>query len=137
MYLSGSKWSMRKKRRRRSRPGWIFILIVMISGVVYINQIVVPVTPPLFIPTPTPTRDPESFVNEAVSYFNEGKLSKAIDSYKQAILTDPVNPSNYVNLARVQILAGQYNAHTQQSPGQQRPTQPIFSQIWAIRGEPS
>ena len=109
MYLRGSKWSMRKRRRKRSNPWRVFILLLLVAGAIYVDRIVVPVTPPLFIPTPTPTRDPESFINQAIAYFEDGKLSQAIDSYEQGILADPTNPANYVSLARVQILAGQYD----------------------------
>ncbi len=99
---------MRKKRRKRSNPWRILVLLLLIGALVYVNRIVVPVTPPLFIPTPTPTRPPESFVNEAVAFFDDGKLIQAIEAYEQAILSEPTNPSNYVALARVQILAGRY-----------------------------
>ncbi len=109
MYLRGSNWSMRKRRRRHSNPWRIIALLVLIGAAVYVDRIVVPVTPPLFIPTPTATRDPESFVNEAVAYFNDGKLSQSISSYESAVLANPNNPANYVSLARVQILAGRYD----------------------------
>jgi tetratricopeptide (TPR) repeat protein len=108
MYLSGSKWNMKKKRRRRSNPWRILLLIGLIVAAFYINQVVVPVTPPLFIPTPTPTRSPESYVTDAENLFEEGKLFKSIEAYKEAILVDPDNPANYVSLSRVQILAGHY-----------------------------
>jgi len=99
---------MRRKRFRYSSPWRILILLLLIAAVFYVNQVVVPITPPLFIPTPTPTRSPESFINEAETHFNDGKLSKAIDSYEQAIFANPNDSSNYVALARVQILAGRY-----------------------------
>ncbi len=108
MYLQGSKWSMRKKRSRYSSPWRVLTLLLLIAAVFYVNQVVVPITPPLFIPTPTPTRSPESLINEAETYFSDGKLSKAIDSYEQAILANPEDSNNFVALARVQILAGHY-----------------------------
>ena len=76
---------------------------------VYINQVVVPATPPLFIPTPTATRSPESFVNQAEEYYAAGKLNQAIKAYKDAIYSDPANPANYVALARLQVFAGSYD----------------------------
>ena len=99
---------MLRKRRKRSSPWRIVGLLVLVAGAIYVNQVIVPVTPPLFIPTPTPTRSPESFINEAEALFADGKLSQAIDAYQQAVLSEPDNPSNYVNLARIQILAGRY-----------------------------
>jgi len=108
MYLNGSKWKMTKKRRKRPNPWRILLLLGLIAAVVYINQTVVPQTPPLFIDTPTPTRNPESYENEAKAYFEDGKLLKAIDAYKQAIQAKPDDASLYIDLARVQIFAGQY-----------------------------
>jgi tetratricopeptide (TPR) repeat protein len=110
MYLRGSKWNMTRRRSRRSSPWRIFLLVSLIGTALYVNQVVVPATPPLFIPTPTPTRNPESFINEANTLFDEGKLTQAIASYQQALLTDPDNPSIYVSMARAQIYTNQYEA---------------------------
>ena len=99
---------MTRKRRKRSSPLRVLILVVLIAGVIYVNRVVIPNTPPLFVPTPTPTRSPESFVNQAQDLFKEGKLSQAIDAYEDAILSDPENASNYVELARLEILVGRY-----------------------------
>ena len=99
---------MNKRRRRTS--GWrVFLLVVLIGIALYFNQVVVPATPPLFVPTSTPTRSPESFVSEADQYFKEGKFPQAIESYKKAIKADPNNPSNYITLARLQVFASQYD----------------------------
>jgi tetratricopeptide (TPR) repeat protein len=62
------------------------------------------------VPSPTPTRSPESFVSEAQDYFKNGKLIPAIASYQQAIISNPQDPAVYVALARVQVFAGQYQA---------------------------
>ena len=45
-----------------------------------------------FISTPTATRSPESFLNEAEAFAAEGKLTQAIEAYQQAIISDPRNP---------------------------------------------
>lgn len=100
---------MRKKRRRSHANPWrVLMLIMLIVTALYVNQIVVPATPPLFIPTPTITISPESFANQAENLYADGKLNQAIDAYKEAIGVDPTNSSYYVSLARIQILAGQY-----------------------------
>lgn len=109
MYLRGSKWTMRSKPHRRSNPWRIMLLLALIGVALYFNQVVVPAMPPMFIPTPTPTRNPESYVNEAVKLYSEGKLTQAIDAYKEAISSDPNNPSNYVELARLQAYSGNYS----------------------------
>ena len=107
MYLSGSKWNLRKKRRR-SRPIRILSLLVIIAGVVYIWQFYVPTAPPLFIPTPTPTRSPASYVLEAGSLYEAGKLTQAELAYHEAIKADPREPAHYVELARVRMFMGDY-----------------------------
>jgi len=100
---------MRKRKRgSRSNPLRILIILILIAGAVYINQVVVPATPPLFIPTETPTRSPESFVNQAEELYASGKLTQAISSYQQAVLSDPDNPSIYIAMARIQVFNGQY-----------------------------
>jgi tetratricopeptide (TPR) repeat protein len=108
MYLRGNKWSMTRRPRRRSSPWRILLLLALIGVALYFNQVVVPATPPLFMPTPTPTRSPQSFIADAEQFYNEGKLTQSIEAYKQAILADPNNPSLYVTLARIQVFAGQY-----------------------------
>jgi tetratricopeptide (TPR) repeat protein len=108
MYLRGNKWTM---TRRRRRPSWwrILLLVGLIGAALYVNQVVVPATQPLFIPTPTPTRSPESFVNQAEEFYNAGKINQSIQAYKDAIYADPTNAANYVALARLQVFAGDYD----------------------------
>ncbi|MBN1538414.1 MAG: tetratricopeptide repeat protein [Anaerolineales bacterium] len=108
MYLRGSKWSMARRPKKRTNPWRIFLLLILIGIALYFNQVVVPATPPLFIPTPTTTRSPESFVNEAEQFFVQGKLSQAIDSYEKAIASDPNNPAYFTSLARIQVFSGEY-----------------------------
>lgn len=97
---------MTKKPRKRANPWRIITLLVLIGGIIYFNQRVVPEIEPPFIPTVTPTLNPEIFVNQAQTLFDEGKLSQSIEAYKDAILANPEDSSLYVSLARVQILAG-------------------------------
>ena len=101
---------MTRRPRRRSNPWFILLLIVMIGGLLYVNQIVVPATQPLFVDTPTPTRSPESFLVEAQELMQNGNFRLAIPAYQQAILADSTNPSLYLELARIQVLAGEYEA---------------------------
>jgi tetratricopeptide (TPR) repeat protein len=107
MYLNGSKWSY-NRRRRRGSPFRLLFLVALVAGALYVNQVVVPATPPLFVPTPTATRAPESFVSEAENFYAEGKFLQAVASYKQAIQADPQNPSNHIALARLLIYNGDY-----------------------------
>jgi tetratricopeptide (TPR) repeat protein len=107
MYLRGSKWDLRKKRRR-SRPWRILLLLILVVGAVYVWQIYIPTVPPLFIPTLTPTRSPASFVLEAESLFQAGKLSQAEESYLKAIAVSPRETNYYIELARIRVFAGNY-----------------------------
>ncbi len=97
-----------QRRRKRGNPLRILVLLALVAGALYINQVVVPATPPLFIPTPTPTRSPDSFILDAQTLVQEGKINQAIETYKQAVEADPRNPAVYLTLARWQILYGDY-----------------------------
>lgn len=107
MYLSGSKWSMRKKRRPPINPWRILVLLLLIGGAVYLERVIVPTVPPLFVPTPTPTRSPASILLEAESLFEAGKLVQAQTTYQEAITVDPGKANYYVDLARIQTLNGE------------------------------
>lgn len=98
------------RRRRTSNPLTIIILLLLIGGGIYINQVVVPQTPPLFMPTPTPTRSPESYLAEAEQFMREGKFKQAIQVYQTALLVNPDNPAIYLAIARLQVYTNQYKA---------------------------
>ena len=98
------------KRRQRSNPWLILILVGAIGFFVYLNTNVIPAMPPPFIPTPTPTRDPQSYAEEAESYLAEGRIGMAKESYEAAIKANPQEISNYLNLAKLQLYGGEYEA---------------------------
>jgi tetratricopeptide (TPR) repeat protein len=100
--------SLTRRRRRPSNPLWVITLLGLIAAAWYFNKMVVPTIPAMFEPTPTPTRSPESFVNEAENLYKSGKLTQAIDQYRQAILSNPKNPAIYIAMARVMVFNGQY-----------------------------
>lgn len=102
MYLRGSKWSM-NKRSRKPRIWRILVLLILIAAAVYVERVIVPTIPPPFVPTPTPTRSPASFVLEAQTLFDAGKLDQAENAYQQAIMVQPDEPEFYIALARVQV----------------------------------
>ena len=95
--------------RRRKRPNyfsWTVLGLVLLFGY-YFNQIYLPAQPNPFEATPTSTRSPESLVTEAKELFKNGKLLPAIEAYQQAIKSSPQDPALYIELARVQVFAGQ------------------------------
>ena len=107
MYLKGSKWTM--KRRHRRINFWLVAFLLAAVGIfVYLDLVVVPTTPPLFIPTATPTRDPKSYAVDAANLYAAGKINQAIATYQQAIQADPQNQDNYIALAQIQCFTGDY-----------------------------
>ncbi len=98
-------------RRRRPRTNWflVVVLVILIAIVAYLDRFVLTNVQTPFVPTPTITRDPESYVTEAEGLFTEGKLLPAIDAYMQAIRISPGDPALYIAVARVQIFAGKYD----------------------------
>ncbi|HKZ44406.1 MAG TPA: tetratricopeptide repeat protein [Anaerolineales bacterium] len=95
------------KKRKPLRVFRILILVILIAVVVYFNQVVIPTMPTPFVPTPTATRAPESYISEAEGLFNDGKLLQAISVYEEAIRYNPNDANIYLALARVQVFAGQ------------------------------
>lgn len=99
--------------QRRRKPVNIFrvtALVILVGAALYVNQVVVPTIDPPFVPTPTPTREPESFVTEARALFDEGKISQAVLAYEQAVRSNPTDASIYVALARAQTFAGDFDS---------------------------
>lgn len=108
MYLRRKpKWSMTRKRRK---VNWfmVMVLLILIAMGWYVNSVIVPTIPPPFVPTPTATRSPESYVAEAEASFTDGKLLQAIDFYQQAVKANPSDDAVYVAMGRVQVFAGLY-----------------------------
>jgi len=97
------------RRTKRANPWRVIILIALVGAAIYVNQVIVPVTPPLFIPTPTATIPPESFVTKAQELEAEGKFNQAIAAYQDAIKADPQNPALYLSLTRLQVFTARYD----------------------------
>jgi tetratricopeptide (TPR) repeat protein len=84
------------------------MVIILIVIVTYLDRFVLPTAQAPFMPTPTATREPESYVTEAEGLFDQGKLLQAIDIYTEAIRIKPDDPTLYIALSRVQVFAGKY-----------------------------
>ena len=63
---------------------------------------------PLFIPTPTATRLPRSYAEEAEAQFAAGNLPTAVYVYQKALEGDAQNVDYWVALARIQVYDQQY-----------------------------
>jgi len=121
------------RRRRRSNPLRIAVLVILVGAALYVNQFVVPQTPPLFVPTPTPTRAPESYAQEAEQLAAQGKFLQAIQVYRDAILANPENPAYHLALARLYIYTKQYQ-QALDSAGNALIQNPNNAQALALRG---
>lgn len=132
MYLRGSKWSM-ARRRRPSNPLRVVGLLILVGAALYLNQVVVPTVRLPGEPTPTPTRDPESYVSEAQGLFEQGKLLQSIDSYRDAVRAQPNEPSVHIALARVLVFGGKYD-EARQSAENALLLNPDNSMAHAVRG---
>lgn len=108
MYIKKKGFHM-NRRRRRMNPIRVFVLLVLIGGVVYLNQLIGTTIQPPFVPTPTATKAPESYLTDAQALENEGKLIQAVNAYKEAIRVDPDNAGSYISLARLQIYLKSYD----------------------------
>jgi tetratricopeptide (TPR) repeat protein len=82
------------------------MFLVMAAGA-FLFRIETGQVKPLFQPTPTPTRIPQSYIMEADAYFASGKIDDpnseddAIDTYRRALQEDPENARVWGQLARV------------------------------------
>lgn len=98
-----------RQPRRRSNPIKILLLVVVVVFLVYVNNIIEPLAPTQFLPSPTPTISPETYVAEAGELAAQGKYSLALQAYSKAILANPQDPANYIASARLNIYGGKYD----------------------------
>ncbi len=109
MYLNRGSFHLR--RTRRDRLAFVALYTVVILGLVYFwYQVNSGVVQKPFIATPTLTRSPESYSEEAEKQFSAGQLKQAISAYQQAIQQDPKRIEYYIKLARIQVYADQAKA---------------------------
>lgn len=121
------------KRRRPLNYFKIFTLVAAIAFVMYFGVVIGPGIQNSYLPTPTITRSPESYVAEANDFFLAGKLPQAIKSYEQAVQVMPNDPSVYIALARAQVWAGKY-PEAQISAENALLLNPNNSTAYAVRG---
>jgi tetratricopeptide (TPR) repeat protein len=111
MYLKGSKWNLRKRRKQnRINPAFVVLILILIGAVFVFNQFIIPQLPTQIIPTPTPTQHPEDILAEAELNFEDGNMVRAVELYAQAVQLDPTNHEIYLKMARTQIFASQFEA---------------------------
>lgn len=121
------------RRRRRSNPLTIIILALLVGVGIYVNRVILPTVPPLFVPTPTPTTSPETFIAQADQMVADGKYAQAIEAYRNALLLNPNNPGLFVNIARLQIYTSRFK-EALENAGNALVANPGNAQAMAMRG---
>lgn len=121
--------------KRRKPWNWFRILFLgaLLTGAVYVNQVIIPTVPAIGFPTATPTRNPESYITDAEELFKQGKLTQAIEAYNQVVHARPKDSASYIAMARIQVWAGQY-AEAQKSAEYAILLNPTNSTAHAVRG---
>lgn len=98
------------RQPRRYTNFWRLLVLILIAAFLfYVNRVVEPLSPTLFLPSPTPTTSPENFISQAESLASQGKYSQALQQYQQALQADPRNPTYYLSMARLNIFSGNYS----------------------------
>ena len=113
MNINKTNWNMSNKppRKRRSQPIIFIPLLILLLITFGISSKLINDPPEFdFIPSPTPTVNPEAIINEARGYYDAGNLDRAIDTYKQALFVDAGNSIIYTELGRLQVLTGDYES---------------------------
>ena len=96
-------------RKPQSNIYRMFLWVVMILGGVWIlQQMDKGEIRPLFEPTATPTRAPESYILEGDANFTAGNLNGAITAYREAVIVNPNNAQIWAKLARIQTYSSAF-----------------------------
>lgn len=85
-----------------------FWIVLVLGGFWLIRQVEQGNIKPLFLPTPTPTRNAVSYTLEGDAQFTAGNIDKAITAYDQATQVDPSNGDIWAKLARIQAYSSAY-----------------------------
>jgi len=87
----------------------MFLWVVMILGGVWmLQQLDKGEIKPLFEPTPTPTRAPQSYLMEGDTNFTAGNLNAAILAYQEALELNPNDADTWAKLARIQTYSSAF-----------------------------
>lgn len=100
MRLTGEKLPLGHKRPLN--PWRILILLALIfTSLLILRLREAGKVQPLFLATPTPTRNALTYVEEAEAHFSAGNLPAAIEAYRQAVEVNPNDATLWAQLARV------------------------------------
>jgi len=94
-----------RPKKRRSSPWRVLTLLVLIGfGIYVLVQVQREPVESAFVPTPTPTRLPASYITEAEDLYRQGNLEGAIAAYQRALEMGAGNVEATVSLARLLAL---------------------------------
>lgn len=102
MNLTGKRPTFRQNKRHSNPYRALFWMGLLIASLFLLRSVEQNKIKPLFLPTLIPTRIAESYAMEGNAHFLAGDISKAIQSYQQAILIDTENAQLLSELARIQ-----------------------------------
>jgi len=102
MRLTGDRLPLVREQNRSNPWRMLFYLVLIAGGLSLAHLLQVGKVQPLFLPTPTPTRMPASYAEEAAAHFSAGNLKGAINAYQQAVAIDPGDAQLWAELARTQ-----------------------------------
>ena len=87
----------------------MFLWVIMLLGGIWVlQQISRGDIKPLFQPTPTPTRSPESLILEGEAFFSAGNVNAAIQAYRAAVDVNPGDAQTWAKLARIQTYSSAF-----------------------------
>lgn len=106
MYLNRGGFNLRRSRRNNLARIAAYIVLIF-AGLYVLNLKERGELQPLLVATPTATRSPASYAEEAQKQFSAGRLNEAIAAYLKATESDTTNAGYWIALARIQVYAKQ------------------------------
>ncbi len=106
--IVGKKPTFHRNKQRLNTYRVMLWLILIMGALWLLRGVQNGEIKPLFRPTPTPTRVANSYIQEADTYFQAGKIDDpttdedAIGTYQLALKVDPNNADVWAKLARIQ-----------------------------------
>jgi tetratricopeptide (TPR) repeat protein len=104
MYLNRGSFNFRRTRRDRLTYVLVYVVAILAGLYIWWQVNIGEITPPM-VATPTSTRSPTSYSEEAEKQFSAGQLNDAITAYERATQLDPTRADYWIRLARIQVYA--------------------------------